>query len=260
MRSHQLRSKHLQRQVRVDVYLPDEYELRPRKQYPVVFFNDGQDMEAVGLQETVRELTQKGRIPPIVVIAIHANENRMAEYGTASQPDYKNRGAQAGAYTDFIMQELLHFAYRKYRLKTNPSEVAFAGFSLGGLSAMDIVWHHPNNFGKVGVFSGSFWWRSKAFRAEAPDADRIMQQILHHSIKRPGLKFWLQTGTEDETSDRNDNGIIDAIDDTLDIIRELKRLGYKEQQDIRYIEVEDGKHHPKTWSEVLPDFLIWAFA
>lgn len=256
---HHLQSKFLERQVRVDVYLPQEYRLRSHISYPVLFINDGQDMEAVQLEPTLNRLINKGLILPIVVVAIHANENRMQEYGTASQADYKNRGSKAEAYTQFILQELLPFVHRKYRIKTQPSETVFAGFSLGGLSAMDIVWHHPNTFGKVGVFSGSFWWRSKAFSPDEPDADRIMQTIIHHSQKRPGLKFWFQTGTRDEDSDRNNNGIIDAIDDTLDVIRELKRLGYKELEDIRYVEVEGGEHNPATWARVLPDFLKWAF-
>ena len=39
-------------------------------------------------------------------------------------------------------------------------EKSFCGFSLGGLSALDIVWNHPTEFTKVGVFSGSLWWRT----------------------------------------------------------------------------------------------------
>ncbi|NJL74190.1 MAG: hypothetical protein HC892_03255 [Saprospiraceae bacterium] len=85
-----------------------------------------------------------------------------------------------------------------------------------------------------------------------------MHDILHRSLKREGLQFWLQTGTKDEEEDRNKNGVIDSIDDTLDIIDELKRLGYSETA-IRYVEVENGYHNPETWAGVLPDFLTWAF-
>ena len=35
----------------------------------------------------------------------------------------------------------------------------------------------------------------------------------------PGLKFFFQCGNMDETMDRNKNGIIDSIDDTLDLIQ-----------------------------------------
>jgi hypothetical protein len=76
---------------------------------------------------------------------------------------------------------------------------------------------------------------------------------------KPGLKFWFQTGTQDEGSDRNENGVIDSIDDTLDLIAELTKKGYRPFVDIEYHEVKDGKHHPETWAEAMPFFLSWAF-
>ena len=160
-------------------------------------------------------------------------------------------------YTNFIIKELLPYLRRQYNLSTLPDENTIAGFSLGGLSALDIAWHHPDIFGKIGVFSGSFWWRSKAFHPDDPDADRIVHEMVANSTKREGLKFWLQTGTKDELADRNNNGIIDSIDDTLDLIRALKKLGYQEGKDIKYVEVIDGEHNPRTWGKVLPDFLQW---
>jgi cyanate lyase len=40
-------------------------------------------------------------------------------------------------------------------------------------------------------------------------------------------------GTEDKTADRNGNGIIDAIDDTQDVNKEIKFKGYKKPEAIR---------------------------
>ncbi|MBK7853594.1 MAG: hypothetical protein IPJ79_00560 [Bacteroidetes bacterium] len=64
----------------------------------------------------------------------------------------------------------------------------------------------------------------------------------------------MQTGTADETNDRNSNGIIDSIDDTLDIVEELTEAGVSRKNDIEYIEMKDGKHHPSTWAKVFPQF------
>jgi enterochelin esterase-like enzyme len=72
------------------------------------------------------------------------------------------------------------------------------------------------------------------------------------------MKFWFQNGTQDETDDRNNNGIIDAIDDTMALIDILTEKGYKPHEDIRYTEVEGGEHNTQTWKKVLPDFLKWA--
>ena len=214
-------------------------------------------MKAVRLVNTTEGLLQIGKIRKALIVAIYPKD-RMQEYGTISTADYAGRGSLAKAYADFIIKELLPFLKERYKVKLNSKYNSFAGFSLGGLSALDLVWHHSDIFKKVGVFSGALWWRSAAFQEEAPDADRIIHETFAQSKKRNGLKFWLQTGTNDETSDRNNNGIIDAIDDTLDLIKVLKQLGYR-NKDIKYVEVEGGEHHPKTWAEVLPDFLIWAF-
>ncbi|MCB0642407.1 MAG: hypothetical protein KDC44_12240 [Phaeodactylibacter sp.] len=83
------------------------------------------------------------------------------------------------------------------------------------------------------------------------------EQVLLDGHVGP-LQFWFQTGTNDETSDRNNNGIIDAIDDTLDLMKALKKVGYPKTA-MKYVEVENGVHHPSTWAKVMPDFLKWAF-
>ena len=63
----------------------------------------------------------------------------------------------------------------------------------------------------------------------------------------------------DEVMDRNNNGIIDSIDDTLDLIKELEAKGYDPQQDIYYLEMTDGRHDIPTWSRAMPAFLQWGW-
>ncbi len=249
-------SRALERAVPVDVFLPPD-DFSQSQPYPVLLFNDGQDMEAIQMPSILEQLYQQCKVKPFIVVAIHANQDRMHEYGVAAQEDYKKRGSKAKQFTRFVLEELKPELHRRYRC-TDASWV-YGGFSLGGLSAFDIVWHHPQVFSKVGVFSGSFWWRSLPSDPTNPDAHRIVQDMLARSTLRPGLKFWLQTGTEDENEDRNKNGVIDSIDDTLDVIRALQHLGYREGDDIHYLEVIGGEHNLPTWARVMPDFLQWAF-
>jgi enterochelin esterase-like enzyme len=114
-------------------------------------------------------------------------------------------------------------------------------------------------FNKVGVFSGSFWWRSKELGKNYTDNDRIMHGVIRNTASKPDLKIWLQTGTKDETADRNKNGIIDSIDDTVDLIKELENKGYSRPADIQYLEMVGGVHNVETWAEAMPKFLVWAF-
>lgn len=251
---HDWRIDRLQRDVRLDVYLPPYYYEDQHRQYPFVLFNDGQDLPGMRTRARLEDLYQRQAIPPAILVGIYAGD-RPREYATAGRLDYRGRGDRAAAYERFVRAELLPFLHRRYRLS---HDAHFAGFSLGGLSAFDIVWRNPGLFRTAGVFSGALWWRSKPFRADQPDADRILHTTIANAQYQPGLRFWFQAGTEDETSDRNQNGVIDAIDDTLDLMRRLEQLGYHPQRDMHYREVAGGRHEPATWAEVLPEFLVWA--
>jgi len=249
-----LRSAYLDRKVKVRIYIPNsEGDLKG-----TLLLNDGQDMEQLRLVDILSGLINYEDFPHIAVVAVHANENRMKEYGIAGFPDFKHRGKKAWRHSHFISRELVPFLQREYGLIKEEQQNVFAGFSMGGLSALDISWHNPGLFKKVGVFSGSLWWRSKNAGTPADDNSRIMHRLIRKSEKREGLQFWFQTGTKDETGDRNKNGVIDSIDDTRDLINELKSLGYTEDE-IKYVEVENGEHNFTTWSGIFPDFLRWAF-
>ena len=249
-----LRSSNLERKVKVDIYLPQNAE----NCSATLLLNDGQDMGQLKLVETLTGLISGAEITPIAVVAIFANENRMQEYGVAGFPDYKKRGSRAARHLDFVIQELTPFLQKEYGLMKEEQPNVYAGFSMGGLSALDISWNYPNLFKKVGVFSGSLWWRTLNTGTAKDDDSRIMHQRIRAGEKKEGFKFWLQTGTKDETRDRNKNGIIDSIDDTRDLITELKTLGYTDE-DITYEELTDGEHNFYTWSAIFPSFLKWAF-
>ncbi len=251
-------SQYLGRKVLVDVFLPPQYARQKKQFYPTFYFNDGQDMPRLGMFELLKQLFADNKIAPCIVIAAHCSDNRINEYGTARQADYQNRGNKALEYTQFMIKELIPYIRSEYRSLTEPSKNIVAGFSLGALSAFDIAWATPSVFGRVGVFSGSLWWRSQAWTPQNPDGGRIMHDIVSKSTRRDGMKFWFEVGTNDEEGDRNNNGIIDAIDDTVDLIEELCKLGYRPHEDIKYLEIEGGEHNPTTWEKVMPDFLTWA--
>ena len=254
---HVLASSFLGRDVEVSVLLPPVDG--GGALLPVLYLNDGQDLERLGLQATLDALFARGAVRPFVVVAPHANELRVQEYGTAAHADYNGRGSRAGAYASFVLEELLPFAQGTYQASADPAAAVVAGFSLGGLSAFDLVWHHPEAFTRAGVFSGSFWWRQRAVGAGYTPADRIIHGLVRARRPHPAHRFWLQTGTLDERGDRNENGVIDSIEDCLDLIEELIKAGLNARQALRYVQVEGGRHHPDTWGRVMPDFLMWAF-
>ncbi|TXJ29877.1 MAG: esterase [Chitinophagaceae bacterium] len=251
-------SRYLGREVLVDFYLPAN--VADPSAMSLLILNDGQNMEEMGFQEILAGLYAGGQIGPLLCAAVHAGTERKMEYGIASTPDYLGRGAKAGDYTSFILEELLPFIHITYAIPSF-AEKAIAGFSLGGLAALDIAWNHSTEFSKAGIFSGSLWWRSVDQDEKEYDdgLHRIMHQEIRKGIYHPGLRFFFQSGNMDETNDRNNNGIIDSIDDTLDLMKELVAKGYDQEKDIHYLEMPEGKHDIPTWGKAMPEFLKWGW-
>jgi enterochelin esterase-like enzyme len=248
----------LKRRVKMEVLLPTWYESTPDHAFPVLYMNDGQSLHAIRMKQALMDCYARNVIPPVIVVGVHA-QNRMQEYGIASTPDFKNRGGKANKYSRFMIGELLPLIRKNFRVKDDAASTAIAGFSLGGLSAFDIAWNNATSFGAAGIFSGSFWWRSRDYRDGYNDAQhRIAHSMVRGSRKRENLLLWFQCGTDDEAADRNNNGVIDSIDDTQDLIHELKQAGYSNQE-LKYVEVAGGLHHESTWADVMPLFLEFAF-
>ena len=251
-------SVYLDREVRLDVYLP--VSVFNPSDISLILINDGQNLIEMGFENILEDLYQGYYIKPLMCVGIHCGKYRKEEYGTVNILDYKGRGTKAAAYQQFIFNELLPFIKRTY-LISSFKEKSFCGFSLGALSALDIVWNNPLEFNKVGLFSGSLWWRIVSQNDISFDENR--HRIMHLKIRNgdyyPGLKFFFETGSKDEAADRNNNGVIDSIDDTLSLINELILKGYDREKDIKYLELEDGKHDIETWAKVFPEFLKWGW-
>lgn len=255
---HNISSAFLERQVKVDFYLPSNPSAV--NGISLLLINDGQDLKTMGFDEILDDLYDEQSISAVLCVGIHCSADRKNEYGTANILDYKGRGARSALYNRFIFEELLPYIRKSLEIDSF-KEKSFAGFSLGGLCALDIVWNHQAEFSKVGIFSGSLWWRDKD--QDDPefneDTDRIMHRQVREGEYAPWLKFFIEVGTLDETADRNNNGIIDSIDDSVSLIEELVAKGYDRNKDIEFIELLDGKHDVPTWAKAFPDFLKWGW-
>jgi enterochelin esterase-like enzyme len=245
----------LKREVTVDVYQPFTSDAPGTS---LLLVNDGQDLFQMNFGNLLGGLIASGQISPLVAVGIHAGE-RFSEFGTAHIPDYKNRGEKAFLYQQFILKELMPFINTSYPV-VKFKKIGIAGFSLGALSALDISWSNPKVFSVAGMFSGSFWWRSRDLdNGYDENTDRIIHQKIKAGAYHRGLRFYFTTGSLDETADRNNNGVIDSIDDTVDLISELEKLGYKKGVNISYINYDDGKHDIETWGKAMPAFLLWGW-
>ncbi len=241
----------------IDVFLPRGYQ-SSHLSYPVLYANDGQDMAPIDLAGILDSLQASTSMAPAIVVAIHATGDRIQDYGTAGIPNAQGYGSRADKYERFMLEELMPSIESRYRTLGGPASTAVMGWSLGGLSAFDMAWTHSDRIGAVGVFSGSFWWRTDDSSPANKAHSRIMHRRIRETAKKPALRMWFETGLQDENSDRDSNGVIDAIQDTEELIGELNRKGFHRGTDVVHLTVE-GKHDLATWKRLLPEFLTWAF-
>lgn len=249
-------STFLRRNVVIDCYVP---AASAPAELSLLLVNDGQDLVRMPFEDILENLLVAKQIEPIFCVGIHCAADRKNEYGTAFILDYKGRGAKSLLFNFFIFKELLPLLMKRYPAYTFKDK-SYAGFSLGGLSALDIVWNHAEEFKRVGVFSGSLWWRDRSADDKLYDeeTDRIMHRQISEGAFKPWLKFFFEVGTEDEVGDRNNNGIIDSIDDTISLIDVLQKKGYSEEN-IGYLELQNGRHDVPTWAMAFPTFLTWGW-
>lgn len=248
-------SRHLQEHVKLDVIstpLPDD-----KGQMNLLLLNDGQDMDKLKVNETLTDLYKRNLIQPIIIVGIKSADPASV-YGVAGQPDYKNRGSRAKKYADFIDNELYAFIKKRTGVRKFNS-VAIAGCALGAVSAVDIAWNHADKIDRVGAFSGSFEYslQSPSVIDYSNSTERILLNAIRVSRKKPHLKYWFYG----EAKANKDMQHIDSgtVNHTADLVQLIKNKNVCPPGDIVFIDSTEGKHGYTYWSEVFPDFLIWAF-
>lgn len=249
-------SRHLQKHFDLEILTTPVP--KDKSSYNLLLLNDGQDIAQLRVKDILDSLYRKKLLQPLLIVAINASD-RMQDYGVSGYADYRNNGALAEKYSEFVDDELIPFIKKKSGVRKYNS-ITIAGSSLGGLSAFDIAWDHADKIDKVGIFSGSFWYRDKdqADSTYSDEKDRLIINKIRSSRKRPHLKYWFYAGGSEETADRDKDGIIDVIDDTRDLVNLIKKKNVCPPGDITYVEVKEGKHDYPSWSKVFPQFLLWA--
>jgi enterochelin esterase-like enzyme len=224
---------------------------------PVLVALDGQNMKAWQLEDAIAGLAAKGGVVLPLVVAIPSGGERLEEYGLAGQLDYAGRGRKAAEFQRFVVESVLPAVRRRYGVTADPGRTGVMGASLGGMAAFDLAWRHPEIFGFAGIFSGSLWWRGDDSSPAAKQQSRLVHRRVRETPQPPRLRLWFEAGTKDETDDRDGNGVIDAIQDTTELLTELEHRGFRRGIDMTYVEIAGGGHNETTWARALPGFLEW---
>ena len=141
------------------VYLPNEYDRNPNKKYPVLYLQHGNAENEYGWsvqghagQIMDNLIAQKKAVPFLIVMDYGQGQNihLKGQYAQQGQQDGRNNDAFAAV----LMNDIIPFIEKEYRVYTDAQHRAMAGLSMGGGQTRRITLANPTKFGYVGMFSG----------------------------------------------------------------------------------------------------------
>jgi len=220
-------SKNLEDKRKVRIYTPYGYD-KKEKPYGFIVLTDGNDyVDVLSAIETLNNLIDSKKIPPIVAIFIDSTENRGQELKCND------------SFCEIISKELISWVSQNYNITSNPEEAIICGLSLGGLTAAYLGLNYSDVFGNVLSQSGYFWYNSEDF---APNEDCWMATMFKE-VNRLPLKFYFDMGVL-ETKYK-------IIDTNISLRDTLISKGYN--VDFQWF---NGGHDYLSWGETLANGLI----
>ncbi len=170
----------LGRKRNIRIYLPEGYDEKDVKAYPVIYMHDGQNLfdNSTSFGGASWEIPKNideffaGCDGAIVVGIDNGSEFnglcRMYEYSPWEMdknfflPDWDpmvyNSGGEGAKYISFMIDTLKPYIDSHYKTKPERSNTIIAGSSMGGFISLFGILERPDVFSKAGVFSPAFWF------------------------------------------------------------------------------------------------------
>ncbi|MFN3755588.1 MAG: alpha/beta hydrolase [Flavobacterium sp.] len=233
----ELESPQLKSSKTIFLYLPKGYETSGTS-YPVLYMHDAQNLFDKALSFAgaweVDKILDGLELPLIVVGIAHGNEKRLEEL--TPYPHEKYGGGNADAYLDFVNETLKPHIDKHFRTKPEKENTGMMGSSLGGLVSFYAPIQHPEVFGKVGVFSPSFWISDEIY------------QLMERTPYYPANIYMLCGDAES--------------DHLVGDVQKMEQLLQPKVQDEQMVVkiIPGGKHNENFWGSQFEEAVKWLFA
>lgn len=204
---HVLYSETIDQNFRLDIAMPTEFSVAPTDRYPVVYVLDG-DAFLPLVASSARILQGSLELPPTIFVGIGydtntplmstalRNRDLTPSRSVGFDESQTNRpvalpiqvmSGGAENLITFIDNQIKPFINANY--PTDTSKEALVGYSLGGLFATYVLFHHTESFEKYVIGSPSLWWDENiSFSYESNYAED------HDSLE---ANVYLSAGTEE---------------------------------------------------------------
>ena len=178
---------------RLTVYTPYGYEANTKTKYPVLYLlhGAGGDEEAwssMGRSAQILDhLIAKGLAKPMIVVMPNGNPNQQAAQTMGlptSELNFRDPSMQ-NAYVKSLVEEIVPFIEKNYRVVANRTHRAIAGLSMGGGHTIAAANLYPGKFDYICPLSMG--------AQRTPELDTALQ-----GLKKAGYKlYWLACGNTD---------------------------------------------------------------
>lgn len=254
LRVDSFRSEVFQNERMLRVWLPPGFSDGEEQDqlYPVLYFNDGQDLFDSGtavfsdreweVDETLTALIRENLVPPAIVVGIDHAGRRMRPNEYLPWEDIylhpRLPDPQGKLYPGLLLDELVPFIESRYPVRTDAGGRLFGGASYGALIALYTVATRPGEFGKLLLESPSFY---------VQDA-RILDMSEGVSVWPD--KIYLGVGTHEGRSSCEEEENREAVDD----VRRLERLIRENapETSVKVVVEPCGLHGEEAYARRLP--------
>ena len=222
---YQFFSRHVNRDVRVRVYLPPSYHENHLCRYRVAIMQDGQNLffpeesflgSPWNVDDTLAQLNIMNAIDNFIVVGIHSAD-RMYEY---TKPGYEGYGR-------CVVEEVLPWVRTHLRTRENRFDTMVLGSSLGGVVSFYLAWQYPEVFAGAACMSSTFTFR-----------DDLMDRVYGEE-KKP-VAFYLDSGWPG-----------DNYEVTLAMATALIQRGWRLGLDLQHFTFPEERHNESAWGRRL---------
>ena len=197
------------RRQQVIVYLPPGYDTHPSRRYPVLYLLHGFPGRPLAFLLTVRmgvwvdTLMAERRLGGVILVMPSGST------GTFEDKEWANGVRRDEGWETFVARDVVGVIDGRYRTIRSRAGRAIAGLSEGGYGALNIAFHHPDEFGVVESWSGymradnvpAIFGRRPALLAYNSPAEYLPR--VARALRRSGVYIWFYTGARDPLRAQN---------------------------------------------------------
>ena len=232
----------LNRNRRIWIYLPPDYDTS-QKDYPVLYMHDGQNVFDANtsfsgeweVDESLNQLFNDGDYGVIVVAIDNGQSLRIDEYSPWVNPSYG--GGEGDEYMAFIVDDLKPHIDSNYRTLSGREFTGLMGSSMGGLISLYGGIQHQDVFGKLGIFSPSYWFSGECFNHVSTTG------------KQQDMKIYTIIGNLEGAS---------GVSNVNEMTGTLSAAGFTAEE-LNQMVHSDGQHSEWYWAREFPAAYEWLF-